>query len=513
MQVGLPGTDQTLAQGQATNGRVAQAIRTGSAATGVSFDYLARTAYRESSYRTDLTMSTSSATGLYQFLDQTWLGLMKTEGPGVGLGAAAEAITRDRNGRYDVADPAAKQRILDLRKDPTVSAVMAGKFTQQNQAYMTGQLGRAPTSGELYAGHVLGPAGGTKIIQLMGKDPGGAAADYFPEAAASNKAIFYQQNGAPKSVSDVYGWLTREADVPSPNNVASTPVVGTIAVAPRPSPAPVTSLSTIIAAQQAGNTRQEPLAFSVTGGADEARRSIDTTIGQLSIPGDVGKKPTEAGSTMSGWRAKRSNDAFSALMRSDANDLAAQPPLDLMALSQGGTAASAAASRLLPGLSGIAGTGANGFAPLAAHMTTSSAGATEAMAQGTAGATGIAGDGQRHSRVYTEALRKAGGAPLPMVTGSLGVMRPSRFSASSYVDANPTAPVSSGSAGRGGLPLGALGFAATADVAAPITSIVAPTAPAAATTVTGGMPILPPVPGEVPDGPLDLVAASRGRVL
>ncbi|MBP0587990.1 hypothetical protein, partial [Mycobacterium tuberculosis] len=74
-----------------------------------------------------------------------------------------------------------KARILGLRKDPTVSAVMAGKFTQQNQALMTSALGRAPTTGELYAGHVLGPSGGSKLIQLAASSPNAAAASFFPE--------------------------------------------------------------------------------------------------------------------------------------------------------------------------------------------------------------------------------------------------------------------------------------------------------------------------------------------
>lgn len=477
MQVAVPGA------GQSQGARVEQAIRTGSAATGVSFDYLTRTAYRESSYRTDLTMTTSSATGLYQFLDQTWLGLVKTEGPGVGLGAAAEAISRDRGGRYDVADPQMKQRILDLRKDPTVSAVMAGKFTQANQSYMTAQLGRTPTSGELYAGHVLGPAGGTKLIQLMGSSPSAAAADAFPEAAASNRAIFYGKDGAPKSIADVYAFLTRETDVPTPATTTAT-----VATAPRPSPAPVNGLSTIIAAQSAGSAKQAPLAFAV-GDPAEARRSLDSSVAQLSIPGSGGKAQTETGSSLTGWRAKRANDAFSALMRSDAADLAAMPPLDLLA--PGG--ANAAAANVLPGLGGTA----SAFAPLARS---SAVGAADAMASGTAGASGVAGDGVRHSRVYTDALRKAGGGapaqPLPMVTGSLGVMRPGRFSAAAYVAANPEPSTG----GRGAVPFNALSFAPVAEPAAPAS--------------VSSTPILPPVPGEAATAaPLDLVAEGRGRVL
>ncbi|MBR7518376.1 hypothetical protein KC217_22165, partial [Mycobacterium tuberculosis] len=72
----------------------------------------------------------------------------------------------------------------------------------------------------LYAGHVLGPSGGSKLIQLAASSPNAAAASFFPEAAASNRAIFYQANGTPKTVADVYGFLTREADVPTPSTAS-----------------------------------------------------------------------------------------------------------------------------------------------------------------------------------------------------------------------------------------------------------------------------------------------------
>ena len=47
-----------------------------------------------------------------------------------------------------MSDPALREKILQLRNDPQVSAVMAGKFPQANQSYRTAQLGRTPTSGE-----------------------------------------------------------------------------------------------------------------------------------------------------------------------------------------------------------------------------------------------------------------------------------------------------------------------------------------------------------------------------
>jgi Transglycosylase SLT domain len=76
------------------------------------------TAMRESSLKPNAQSSTSSATGLFQFIDQTWLGVMKEHGAQHGIGNLASAITRDANGFYS-ADAAQKQSILAL-----LSAIM-----------------------------------------------------------------------------------------------------------------------------------------------------------------------------------------------------------------------------------------------------------------------------------------------------------------------------------------------------------------------------------------------------
>ncbi len=84
---------------------------------GVSFDYLARTAERESRFDPKARASTSSATGMFQFLDQTWLGVVKQEGERLGLQREAAAITGE-GGRLSVQDPAMRQRIMALRRTP-----------------------------------------------------------------------------------------------------------------------------------------------------------------------------------------------------------------------------------------------------------------------------------------------------------------------------------------------------------------------------------------------------------
>jgi hypothetical protein len=187
---------------------VVDAIRTGSARTGTDFDYLLRTAQRESALDPAAKAKTSSATGLFQFIEQTWLGVMKASGAEHGLGAAADKIVEARPGRFEVADPAARQQILDLRNDPKVAAVMAGAFTQRNAAQLASTLGRAPTQGELYAAHFLGPSGAGELLRKAASSPGTPATELFPEQAAANRGVFYDKaSGRPKTVGELQASL------------------------------------------------------------------------------------------------------------------------------------------------------------------------------------------------------------------------------------------------------------------------------------------------------------------
>ena len=59
---------------------VVTALKNAAAATGSDFHYLLGTAIRESSLKANAQSNTSSAGGLFQFVDQTWLGLVKNHG-------------------------------------------------------------------------------------------------------------------------------------------------------------------------------------------------------------------------------------------------------------------------------------------------------------------------------------------------------------------------------------------------------------------------------------------------
>lgn len=93
---------------------------------------------------------------------------------------------------------------------------------------MRASLGRDVCGGELYAAHFLGPDAACKLIRLAGSDPSVSAAAEFPQAAATNKTVFFHSDGAPKSVREVYDWA-----------IAAPGSAGTVRVAQLPDITPV----------------------------------------------------------------------------------------------------------------------------------------------------------------------------------------------------------------------------------------------------------------------------------
>jgi len=223
MQVGAPDTSAVVA-----------ALKSAAQATGSDFHYLLGTAMRESSLKANAQSATSTAAGLFQFVDQTWLGLVKNHGAKYGLGSLAGAISQDDGGRFHAANEADRQAILALKKDPQVSALMAGEYAKSTQATMQVQLGRPVCGGELYAAHFLGPDAACKLIRLNDSAPATSAASLFPHAAAANKSVFFDAKGAPKSVRDVYDWAMQQPGTATAKQDVATASVPTATPTPAP---------------------------------------------------------------------------------------------------------------------------------------------------------------------------------------------------------------------------------------------------------------------------------------
>jgi hypothetical protein len=202
---------------------VGVAIERASQATGVDFGFLMSTAKRESGFNPAAKAQTSSAGGLFQFVEQTWLGALKRHGAKHGYSTFADLIKTGADGRFSVAGGDAHKAVMALRMDPKAASLMAGELASDNAAYLRGRVGRAPTSGELYAAHFLGPKASADLIDARVTRPGASAAALFPEAASANPSIFYR-DGRPASVAEVYGNLTAGQNTALTTAQSPTPV-------------------------------------------------------------------------------------------------------------------------------------------------------------------------------------------------------------------------------------------------------------------------------------------------
>ncbi len=178
------------------------AIARAAGATGVDFDFLLAQARIESNLKPQAKASTSSATGLYQFTNSTWLSTLSRHGEKHGMPWAASAAS----------DPAMRAQAMALRLDPQVSALMAGELANDNRAALTASLGHAPDASELYLAHFLGSSGASKFLNSLAAAPAQSAAGLMPSAAAANRAIFYAPGGAERSLSEVMGVIRAKVE-------------------------------------------------------------------------------------------------------------------------------------------------------------------------------------------------------------------------------------------------------------------------------------------------------------
>src|SRR3546814_3918267 len=80
---------------------------------------------------------------------------------------------------------------------------MAAEHAADNQQTLEAQLGRNVTSTDLYLAHFLGVGGAAKFLRAHDQNPGASAAAVLPSAASANRWVFYDRNGAPRSLAEV----------------------------------------------------------------------------------------------------------------------------------------------------------------------------------------------------------------------------------------------------------------------------------------------------------------------
>ena len=161
---------------------------------------------KESAFAPTVKASTSSATGLFQFIDSTWLRVVRDFGAQHGLNKEVAAIDSS-DGPPSIADPAARRRILGLRNDPYLSALLAAEMLKHDTAQIATRIGRNLSDGETYLAHFLGPSDAEKFMAKVVTEPKYAAPRLLPKPARANRTIFFavaKRRAGGLSVADVH---------------------------------------------------------------------------------------------------------------------------------------------------------------------------------------------------------------------------------------------------------------------------------------------------------------------
>ncbi len=193
-----------MIDGYRVSEHVLGAVRDASRRTGTDFQYMLAKAAQESGFRPNAEAATSSATGLYQFIERTWLRMVRDYGASHGLAGQARQIDTAADGKPVVANAAIRQRILDLRHDPRLNAVMAGELANENRAHLERTVGGEIGPTELYLAHFLGAEDAARFLDALRATPNRSAAELFPAAARANSSLFFDQaTGMPRSLATV----------------------------------------------------------------------------------------------------------------------------------------------------------------------------------------------------------------------------------------------------------------------------------------------------------------------
>lgn len=161
---------------------VETAIKDAATEAGVDYNLLLGMAKIESGLNPNAKSNTSSATGLYGFVKSTWDEKLGQYGKKYGLPPNASPT------------------------DPRASSLMAAENIKSIQKSLL-PLKTDLTFADVYLGHFTGPQGARKLLQAR---PDEAAAAILPKAASANAPIFYDKQGNPRTVSEVYNLISEK---------------------------------------------------------------------------------------------------------------------------------------------------------------------------------------------------------------------------------------------------------------------------------------------------------------
>jgi hypothetical protein len=138
----------------------------------------------------------SSATGLGQFLDETWLDMIRAHRP-------------------DLAKGRSQAEILELRRDAKVAREITARFTERN-AEMLRKRGLPVTPGTLYLAHFAGGAGAVAILSAMENADAALVMATADATGRTKREKIVKANPFLErfTVADLRNWADRKMQVP-----------------------------------------------------------------------------------------------------------------------------------------------------------------------------------------------------------------------------------------------------------------------------------------------------------
>jgi hypothetical protein len=151
----------------------------------------------ESGGNPNATNPNSSASGLGQFIDSTWLSTIKQARP-------------------DLAEGKSDAELLALKSDPALSRQMTEAYANQNQAILS-KAGVPVTPGSTYLAHFAGPGGAVKVLQA---DPNAPVESILGDAAVKANPFLRGM-----TASSLQAWADRKmgGSSPQPQTAQASP--------------------------------------------------------------------------------------------------------------------------------------------------------------------------------------------------------------------------------------------------------------------------------------------------
>jgi hypothetical protein len=184
----------------------------------------------ESSLDAKAKSSSSTATGLYQFIEETWLSKVQSHGHKYGLGHLAKQIRRGSLDECIVDSPKVRAQILALRKNPRLNAYLAAELTVDNARRLGKLLGRPVTETEIYMTHFFGVTDAARFLKAADLTPDIIGAKMFPKEARANRPIF-EMAGRPATLGEIRKrFSAKMSKLDLPNQLAAIDTVASAAV-------------------------------------------------------------------------------------------------------------------------------------------------------------------------------------------------------------------------------------------------------------------------------------------